>query len=127
LTITSEEIHCHCLDAMTHQFHNGILYCPAGVRTWSSTKIHSQYKCFKWSLKSLSIRMSSYEVIPRSMKTMPVFIARIKNLASSVKWPWSASSIPHFVNNTHLLLQKTCNEPLISSFIHPSLLLTHDD
>jgi hypothetical protein len=125
-TNTSGKICCYGLDPLAQWFYFTVLrWCKNMV----STKSHSEYNCFKWSLKGLFTRMCYYKTIPPCMIRRSVFTAWITALASSFKWPLNAcsTSTPCFLNNTlHLLLQTICNQFHITSFSHPFLSLTHN-
>lgn len=121
LTVSSGEV-IDGLDVLAQQLHTGSLNSPGGVRTWPLAKSHSEYNCFKWSLKGLFIRLYSYEVIPPGMITSSLFIAWVTDLMSSVKWFLRASStnIPCFLNNAlGLLFQTIYILTFIISFSYP--------
>jgi hypothetical protein len=105
-------IHCHSRAAL------GCFIFLVGVRIWSPAENHSEYSCFKWSLKGVFTKTSrtcSWEVIPQYMNTRSLHESA--DLTSGVKWHLNASStsIPHFVNNPcGLLFQTTCDQSLNS-------------
>jgi hypothetical protein len=129
LTITSGEICCHRLEPLVQLvILHWALYCPHGVRTQSHTKSHSEYSCFKWSLKGLFTNTCSYKFITPGMPTRSVFNCMNYRLASSVKWSSDASntSIPCFLNNTlgPLFHALVTSSPSVHLFIY--LLVRHD-
>jgi hypothetical protein len=62
-SVSSGDIHYHCVGSLAQQLYTGLLYCPCCVGTWSSAKNHLKCCSFKWFIKGLLIGMFSYEVI----------------------------------------------------------------
>jgi hypothetical protein len=81
LTIASGEICHHGLWSWSTstQFHNGPLYCPGGIRTWSPAKSHLKYNCLKLPLKTLFTRICRCEVIPPGMTTRSLHKSQIRS------------------------------------------------
>lgn len=54
---------CHGLAPPAQQFYTGPVCFASGVRTWSPTRSHWEYSCYKDPSRSLVTRTCSYEVI----------------------------------------------------------------